>query len=369
MSNVKNNKRGFALPLTMALVSAMVALTGLLYLAGAVFLPYQRAMILQEKVRQLALGGVQIGMSQLSRSFEPEKKADTNDASAQKPPEPDIGPAQFLAYLLANLYKWQTIDLIKSRDGIAGQIKLCISVEEGKINLNQMYDFKNHRFIDLGSAKEGWKTVIAEIIKRIEKKMNVTGLFAPLEAFLRKRTAPLNDVTELLAIPEFGAFKNNIFYEPSLPETAETKEKSEKNKPLYLTDIFTVATDRPQIEPWVISDSLLTGLDLSRASLEGKNTAVLMEQTLKGFKKNSAIKDLWSSKLGKIYGKELQSLPKNIESVLSTAFEPKNFCIRVTATSGSLMQQLCAIVERRPHASAGQSSRLYDVVIKRLYWL
>jgi hypothetical protein len=356
---MKKITKAFVLPVTLIFIAATIAIASVIYLLAAVYVPYQRTINGQEKAYQLALGGVQIACSQLGRSFEPEKKEATGGANTQpNPPPPEV---QFLAHTLPILNQWQTIQLNKERDGITGSIKICISSEDGKIDLNQIYNVAQHTFANMGPIKEGWKIVMQELCTRIEKRLPATGLFAALEKFLAKRDIPLNDITELFNIPEFAVFKKNIFYQP--PE-----KTGEKNIPIYLADIFTLFTYTPLLSPWFLSSSIMVLLEISRESIRSKSPEELMSGLLKDVKKNDSIKDLWNKILAKIYGKELQSLPKNIESMLSTTFDPKSFSIMVQATTGAARQQICAVVERvRAVPASPDKPGHYDVVIKRLY--
>lgn len=355
-----SHQPGYVIPVTLIFISAIVAIAGLLYAMSAIYTPYQHIMIEQEKARQLALGGIHIGMSSLSQPCQKKEKKETGQQQKEGPAAQEKEEALFLARLITGFDRWQLFTFTKERDGIAGEIKICITCEDGKVNLNEIYDFKKHQFTNKAGGQ--WKLFVTELMKRIQTKMGGHNLFNALENFLKKRSDPLNDVTDLFAIKEFELFKNNLFYEP---------EQEKKQKPLFLADLFTVHTNQPMLDPWLISYSMLATFDLSRNAVAGKDPLALVNDLLKGFKKTSSLKEWWEKFLSKIYGKGLQSLPKTIESVLSTTFEPKNFCIMSHGSFGSVTQRVVAIVERQPVAAGTgkTSSECYDVSIKRLYWV
>ncbi len=353
------------LPVTLIFVCAIVAITSFIYVLAAMYVPYQRTFIAQEKAYQLAMGGVQIACSQLARTFESESpsKSIGSPLPANASPLPE---AQQYAHILSSLDMWQTITLNRPSDHISGQIKICITPEDGKININQIYDFSRHLFADFGSIKGGWRNAMMDMFKRIEKNTGASALFAPFEHFLKQHSGQLNDLTELLAIPEFSVFSNQLFYKPAIQKNSSNESKQKKT--LYLTDLFTIHTSKKLISPWLFSSSLLELFDLSRNNVIGKTPDLLLANELKEFKKSGLIGDLWSKIFTKIYGKGLQSLPKNIESVLDTIFEPQLFCIYVHGLFGTVTQQICVIVERRQSTNRGAGSKKhFDVVIKRLY--
>ena len=145
------------------------------------------------------------------------------------------------------LNRWQTVKLDFAKDGIDGEIKICIMSEDGKINLNELYDFQKHAFVGSGKEQEELKKTLQEIFGNIKKASGTEGLFESLETFLKERDDKLRDITELLTIKAFANFKNDIFYTPD-HQSSTGKEK----KPLYLTDIFTLWTRQAHHRSMVI---------------------------------------------------------------------------------------------------------------------
>jgi hypothetical protein len=265
--------------------------------------------------------------------------------------------------ILPSLNTFQEFQLSHEVDGIDGVIKVCIVCEEGKINLNQVFDFKTKKFVGEGQPSGDWKLVLQAIFKKIETMVGGGDLFVPFERFLKKREGKkIEDVTELLSIKEFFVFKDLVYYDP-----ISTPEKQSKKRGA-LTDIFTVHSKKQKIEPWLLSDGLLALGDIK--SLTAKEATQRKSQIttwLQKFKMNSDWKNDWTTILKPVYEKELQSLPKGIESFLSTNFDPRSFSVLVHATVNNVTQYLLAIVERINRSQNGEI--VYDSRIKKLYWL
>src|SRR5690606_18056883 len=103
-----------------------------------------------------------------------------------------------IAYFVPRINRWQTFSLTEEKDGINGTIQICLMSEEGKININRIYDFEKKKFIGEGNKQEDWKILLQEIFNQIEKQANTKGLFEAFTAFLKKQDGPLDDVTQLL---------------------------------------------------------------------------------------------------------------------------------------------------------------------------
>jgi hypothetical protein len=91
------------------------------------------------------------------------------------------------------------------------------------------------------------------------------------------------------------------------------------------------------------------------------------EGWIKNFKARVNWQQDWKAILLPVYGKELRTLPKNIDSVLSTNFAPRYFSVLVHGTVGEVTQNIYAILERNKQQQG--DSIEYDVAIKKLYWL
>lgn len=370
MKDIKS-KNGYILILTMLMIAGITAIVTYIFNRGMVQASLASTIIAREKAKALALGGLQVALAQLS--YKKPKKQEEHKGHKQ-PAAPDAlqasrqNPAQeatkeLLTTILPALNRFQIFELHEPLDGIDGALSICIMSEEGKINLNEIFDFKTQKFKDEGKPTGDWKKILQELCKKIDEATKGQDLFSALSAVLKKQDgAKFDDVTELLLAKQFEVFKNTIYYEPP-------QEKfKQKKRPLYLTDIFTVDSGTSTIDPWLFSDSLLALLNIKRAQL-GDLVARSKEITnwLQKFKLVTNWKTDWAVFLKPIYEKDFAQLPKLFDTILISSAEPKTFSVRVHAQVQSVEQQLFAIVQRIGHSQNGEI--VYAGKIKKLYWL
>lgn len=335
---------------TLLVIAAAMVVVTYVGRRGSFYLPFSHMILAREKAKMIALGGVQVAIAQLAKSSaKPQEGAEKKEAQN---PEKDL-----LMRILPTLNRWQTFELSEGIDGVDGQMNVCIMSEEGKINLNKIIDFEKNTFV--GDDKTGWKPIIQEICKAIERVNKKGDLFPVFEKLVKEIKHPFNDATELIARKEFNYFKDILFYHPPTGKKQDT---------LYLTDIFTVWSTSDKIEPWLFSDSINGLLGLPRVEVDDiKKRKEQIEAWVKNFKPRVQWQQDWQTILGPVYGKELRTLPKNIDSMLSSQFDPHFFSILVYGKVNAVTQRVYAIVERNKR-SQGDSVE-YDVAIKKLYWL
>ena len=252
--------------------------------------------------------------------------------------------------------------LQKKIDGIDGTIQVCLVCEEGKININSIYNFDKGEFRGKGQPKGDWQKIMDFVCKQIEEMLGGKELLPALEGFLKKRNYPLYDITELLTIKEFAIFRNHIFYQPTDKKTGDSKAS------IYLTDIFTTFSDKATIEPRLFSDSMLALLKLPQtASTDAAKRAEQVSNMEKSFKQTAQWPQDWTTQLQPFYEKELPSGINGLDSVLSAQFTPTQFSVFTYGTVGTVTQRLLAIVKRNKRARNGKTG--YDISISKLYWL
>ena len=368
-----HKKNGYILILSLMIISLAITLVTYIFYVGSVQMPFSYTMIHREKAKLLALSGIQIAIAKLSQEVEikDEGKKPDNQANSAQPqaggaekkkaePSPQEQAAQkLIKEIVPSLNRWQTFALKQEYDGIDGTIKICMGSEDGKIDLNAWYDFEKHTFNGDKAKQEIIKKLITDFFKRIGKE----DLYAEFEKFLKARQYRLDDITELLRAPGFVAFKDAIFYPGPI------KEKEEKDKtPVYLTDIFTVWSGKQTIDPWLLSHSMcgLVGVkQTTTVDVESRKKAV--EQVIKDVKINAQWATDWKKYLAPLYGVELNALPKSIELIFDTKFEPKTFSVLSYGIVGDVTQKMLAILERNEEKN--DKKLAYNVIIKKLYWL
>lgn len=360
--NKQNAAHGYILILTLMITALSMTMVTYMFIKGQLHMSFMRTMIDREKARALAASGIQIAMSQLTQFEELEPKKE--EAQKEKP-NSDRLAKELLERVLPALNRWQQFVLKEKVDGIDGEVHICIMSEEGKIPINQIYDFDKKKFKGEGQPKGDMKKVMQVVCERLQKAMGQQDLFGALEKFLKERHSKLNDVTELLTDKSFSFFRRNVFYEPP----SFGKKEKEKKRSLYLTDLFTTWSDKQTIQPWLFSDSLCGLFGCKRAEPgDVNNRQNMVKECLKGFKCKTNWSTDWSKFLQPLYGREFTSLPKGIDAILNPMFKPNMFSVLVYATVNGITQRAYAIV-RRSTRTAKDKSVSYSSNIKRIYWL
>jgi hypothetical protein len=349
---------------TLLVVGAAMMIVTYVGHRGSFYLPFSYMLVAREKAEMLAFGGVQVAIAQLSQVSKKQEQLKEAPVTESKDGDQE---KDLLLRILPTLNRWQEFELKENIDGVDGQIKICLMCEEGKINLNRIIDFnkgvlkgsEQPALRSLGEGGAGWKAIMQELCKVIEKFTKADNLYPALEKIIKDAKYEFNDATELITRKEFAPFKDILFYQPPTQKKQET---------VYLTDIFTVWSSSEKIEPWLFSDSLNALLGLPRVEVDDiKKRKEQIQNWVKNFKVQTNWQQDWTTMLLPIYGKELRTLPKHIDSMLSTNFAPRFFSVLVYAKVGEITQHVYAILERNKRLQDDVTE--YDVAIKKLYWL
>jgi hypothetical protein len=342
---VKHAQKGYILVLTLMMLTIVLVLTTQIFNGGTIYSLIAQTTVEREKAKRLALGGVQVAMSQLFTT--------TSEQPIEKP--------QLQKALVPALNRWQQFTFTQGRDGIEGALQICVMCEQGKFNLNAFYDFPKKKFINEDQPNGGMRKIAEELFKRVKDFVGGKDLFPAFEKLLKERGYPFNDVTELFASAEFAPFKNLVFYEP--PSDQEKKGK----RPVYLTDLFTVSTQKELIDPLLFSDSVCAVLGLARAQ-DGqiKKRTEEIKNLLQNMKPKIDWKADWDTILKPLYGKDFTSLPKDIDSVLDSQFEPLTFSVLSYGKVGKISQRMLVIIEKHTNKKGSSAS---PFIIKRMYWI
>ena len=254
--------------------------------------------------------------------------------------------------------KWQNFTLTHEADGIDADLKLCISCESGKIDINRLYNFKIDKFI---GAFPGMKPepLFKLLGQRLLSFTNNKDISEALFEFLKSQKRPLLTVTEFLKSKKLDVFKNHVFYSP-LEKRGGGEEHSDQRPQVYLTDLFTV-NGTGRIDPWTISPSLRAVLGLNA------NVNISTDAVADIIKNVSPSKVNWETDWDKylkpIYGKEYKALPKELLPFLSSKFEPRMFSVLCYAKVGRVAQKLLAVLEKGA-VKDGETVRMI-----KIYWI
>lgn len=366
-------KQGYILVLTMVMMAALSALIVYIFNRGMTAIPLVAIILDKEKAKLLCMSGVEVTRSLIAGPQEAkETTKDTaqesgaqeaaqvgQDAQAEKAKQqsPELA---YLQSLLPRMNRWSEFVLRQQIDGVDGILKICITCEDGKINLNKIYDFKTRKFMGEGFGGGNWKVMVDLLLKNIEKSMGVAGLFDALEFFLKAQKGPIDDVSPLLKTSAFAVFRDRLFLQPPAA--------GQKDVPptIALTDLFTAHGTTAALEPWLLSASLLYACNLpydGTVSVEERTKSVA--QWTKYFKPTTSWRSDWSNTGKLLYQKEFAALPKGVDAFFASTFKPTMFGVLVEATVGRATQKMYAIVERTRHSHNNQI--VYDSVVRKWY--
>ena len=358
---------GFIIPLALMLVSIIIVLATSIYQKGSLFVPFMHVVKQREQAKMLALSGIQLAMSQLAapHTIAQKKPASNEKKEASKEPEKkELSPEQeaqnLLGQLLPSLNQWQEYPLKKDVDGIEGTIKIAISCEEGKIDLNRIYDFAHKKFVGEGRPNGDWKKIMQFVCQRIQKTMGISdNLFESFEKFFKQRQYKVNDATELLPLNGFKSFATTTFYDPSADKNSK--------QPFALLDIFTVY-GVGKLQPWLLSDSIRGIFEMKRSGQTDETKKKEMIQSLiKKFKPVIDPAKEWNGLFQPLYGIEFKRLFKGLEAFFDSSFDPKIFSVVSYGVIGQVTQRLYVILERVRHVDKDKT--WYDVKIRKFYWI
>ncbi len=366
---------GFIMIVTLMMLALGVVIVTFMASRTSTYVPYVYNRLERSQAIELAMGGIQLAMSQLANADIVEK-VDKQDGSSQpqaqqpqqnqqqqsqggqqKPQVQQLSSAGQRAQAMLNnlmpiLNTWQQFSFKEDRDGVDGEIKICIMSESGKINLNELYDFDKHALKGDQNAQVEISQWLKEILAKIAKLASMPDLFEPLMTEFKNRTTKFRDPTELLLVQEFSSFRSNLFFDPA----------KSQDKLLFLTDIFTVWSRERTLDPWLLSESVKSLL-----GVEGGKAPEDIDSRVKAFKGAYTWPGDWATLFGKAYKKEWNALPKGTSAVMATRFDPKVFSVLVSGTVGETEQRLYAIIERgRIDQDLTKSA---GVTIRKIYWV
>jgi hypothetical protein len=363
-----NMSDGFTLILALLMIALAMLMTSIMFDQGSSYMPYAHAALMRQKATALATAGLAVAQNMLcSLPSEQEQKPGTTVKKEQAKKRTDEEDTQhLLRTIMPHLNRWQTITLQEDRDGVDGTLHICLMSEDGKLNINKIYDFKNKKFKNEADAGGGFKAAVAALCADIEKNMHGKELFSALEQFLQKRGYPLNDVTELLTIKQFAIFKNNIYHMPLFAPKSDTKEQ----RPSFaLTDIFTTFSTDAAADPWVFSESLRTALHLPATAgktADEKQVQTIAEVTQK-YAPDVQWSQAWNTSLKMLYDVEFSHLPKHSATLMRGKSALRYFSVLIQTVVGDVTQQFYVILERIKKSQ--DTKTVYDVVVRSFYWL
>lgn len=357
--NIKKTP-SFVLLFVVMMMAIVTMLTQQLLRGVMVGSMFDRTMIARERAEILALGGVQVAIAMLTKQKEAAKPGNAQDAYEKEKVDPDKEAKAFLTKILPILNRWKTFELSQKEDGATGTLKICISCEEGKLNLNEIFDFKKQAF------KSDFEPLVTAL--EIDNKYQVIKF---LTEFFKKRNKKLDDLSELMMIPEFA--KLDVFYNPPEPIDKNKKDEDKKPRNIALFDIFTIEGTQSLLQPLLLSDGMCAVFGLHRPRAE---------DTVKMKDKFKTVIDKYKKEWSRDWSKNWEHLKPIFEQqgplqpqfakLFTQEFEPSLFSVLSLGIVDGVEQRLLAIikkVEKKKDESADAQSAMTEFKIIKIYWI
>ena len=144
---INKNSQGSIIIFSLLILSLMIVLTQQLLKSVYVSSSFIRTMVDRERAEMIALGGINtaIELLKLQVKDEDEKKegagvAGKDDTKKTAKDENESGVKVFLKQVLPHLNRWRVFTLQEDKEGVEGELKICLTCENGKININNIFD-------------------------------------------------------------------------------------------------------------------------------------------------------------------------------------------------------------------------------------
>jgi hypothetical protein len=331
---------------------------------------FDKAMIDREHAEMLALGGINLAISQVTIDKTPTtKKMSKNEKAKIKSKDLQT----FLERILPSINRWQVFELQKEIDGVDGEIKICITSEDGKININKVFDFKKQNF------KPVYKTLLQKIKFRGKEKISGESFLNQLTELLIKRNRKLEDISQLqTGIP---SKISKLFYNP--PHRTIKQRDAKPNDDIAINDIFTIWSDSDKIQAPLLSDALCSILNFRRpmaydAELRKKKFTSIIENFNPKMDQNNK---KYLKIINPLYEPKSTFKLENTK-IFSSTFEPRCYSVLSSGKVGNVEQKLLAIIKKtsiepvkknkpgsEKKATVDTSKNNYEFKILRLYWI
>ena len=331
-----HQQRGYILFITFSILALCASIVSVVMVKGLTHKKFTQALLNQEQMQQFTLSTTALAQSFLSFPA-PEKKSDKKDAgpaSASKSPDQSSDQGfdkQLLEKLLPVVNKTQTFMMKEMEKDFPVVINLTFFCESGKININGLYDLVGKKFYDEGVEGKDKKVFATWLFDKIAALTEKPSLLQPFIEHCKQRKTPFNDVTQLLAIQDFAkCFEDTVFYDQHKKKQTGDKKVSK----LYLTDIFTVASQSDTIQPWLLSESVCALLDIPQRHGKQQESQAKEDKKvdLSSFKPQADWSKDWDAGLKQIYEVAFDKIPEQARGILASQFAAPVFSVMASVT-------------------------------------
>jgi hypothetical protein len=339
---MQRRKEGFVIIAVLAMIAFLFFLFGRIIRTVNVHSFFIKTDLAKKQARQFCQNGVSLALSRLLLAEEgvssyeskekPQEGADSNLSKQE-------ALRSFYSVLLPALGEWQKYPLTFQADGIDADLRVCLTCEDGKINLNKMMDFEKKEIC------EPYKKLFAKFkLKNInEHEGDLTKIITEQLRQEEEKRVRFEDVSQIAL-----GRKVEHFYSPF------ESEKSESDDHIQLADLFTL-WGSGEVNPLVMSRSLQRVVGLPEVSSVEKKE--LFERIY------SELDDSWPKEKWKTKTKEIKSLYRleasssgkgessnsefdSVQQFFSSEIEPKVLSVLSCAEVNGAYEKLLVIVQR-----------------------
>lgn len=332
--NAQTHKPGYVLVLALMIISVITLVVTSVVNRVIVFGRLSSTLVEREQARMLALSGIQIAIGQISQEPPAAQSNDKQQRSALSTALKKLEP-------LVN--RWQNFAFSEDKDGVEGSCDLYIACENGKINMNLLYDFENKKFIK-NDKLDGLK--VLQIVS--EKVPQGKELAESISALLKERGRPLQDLTEIFKDKKLKKLSPYLF-----PRSDE---------PITLFDLFTLETQKPLLQPWFLTKSLNTILGFKNQDKADRAVLDTLADQTKSSPNTVVWQQKWDAYLAPIYGKQYSTIVPTMQALFDSEFETSNFSIISYGKFGNVVVKVYAVVQKIEDKSV-------NYCIKKIYWI
>jgi len=222
----------------------------------------------------------------------------------------------------------------EQQDQFSGSLK--ISCESGKLNLNGIYDFTKKDW-----RNDNQKKFCAWLFETIAKYTKTENCFTEFEEYLKNRGCHFNDISELYEIEKIRTtFVNNF-----APVFKQNTQKSDEQKPIYFSELFTVQTETDTINALCLTPSMvqILGGQFSTEGLQKLDFQKIM-QSLQNKNQQEGLSALCKD----LYNITFETLSQDCKSLLTMNSELNIFAIAVTLLAQNVQTSMLAVVKIMP---------------------
>lgn len=361
---------GYILVLTLIMISAAAALVTAIVQSSLNYQRFVKLELEKQKARTLVLGCTELVKSQISLVIAKDSEKDKSPKKDKKD-NTEI-EKKWLTQLLPIINTWQTIELDNEKFGIDATINLYISCEEGKFNINSIWDANKEKETKKEKSKQEEtknnepkrsetkvdlltkENVVA--IDNLVKKEIKTSIISILKDSHKRLGRMLEDPTELLPSLTSDTLKYNIFM-------TKPDQKTKELKNVYLMDLFTVFGNSGKLNPWLMSASVAKVLGLADITQFKK-----LKEYLKYFKSTMDWAKDWDTIFAPVFGKKLDANLKDVVTAFASKFEASTFSAVCYAKVGGVTQKIYAIFQKTENPEELSSNSII-FRLSKLYWL